>query len=320
MARQTSLFGKISGKLGAVVFSTSGGETISREYNPHVANPSTLAQVNQRAKMKLMSQLSATLAPVIAMTKDGLVSKRNKFTKINFPKAFTSDGVASISYENIQLTEGNAALPQITFGGSSGSYYLELAEAADESVSRVVYAIYKKTQEAKLQLFMSEIVETPGASGKFRLDLATLPTDNFVFYAYGMKDMNAQATANYGNLQVTTATDLAQLVASRKISMTDYQFTETRGATSNNGSPIEPVPEGKVRVYVTANGNGTVTGAGLYDVGAAVTVTATPNDPQVVFDGWKLNGSSAYVSREASYTFNPQVTTDLVAYFHVQEI
>ncbi len=57
MAKQTSLFGKISGKLGAVVFSTSGGATISREYNPHVANPNTDAQINQRARMKLMSQL-----------------------------------------------------------------------------------------------------------------------------------------------------------------------------------------------------------------------------------------------------------------------
>ena len=115
MAKQTSLFGKISGKLGAVVFSTSGGETISREYNPHVANPNTDAQINQRARMKLMSQLSACLAPVIAMQKEGLVSVRNKFVKRNFESCYSVNGQAQISYENVQLTQGNAGLPVINY-------------------------------------------------------------------------------------------------------------------------------------------------------------------------------------------------------------
>ena len=76
MGKVTSLYGKTMGKSGSVVFSTSGGFTIAREYNPHVANPISPSQVNQRARMKLMSQLSAALSPVIAMTKEGLVSKR----------------------------------------------------------------------------------------------------------------------------------------------------------------------------------------------------------------------------------------------------
>lgn len=72
MAKQTALFGKVSGKLGAVIFSSSGGETITREYNPKVSNPSTHAQVNQRARMKLMMQLSAVFAPVITFRRVGL--------------------------------------------------------------------------------------------------------------------------------------------------------------------------------------------------------------------------------------------------------
>lgn len=320
MAIQQSLFGKINGKIGGVVFSTSGGIQITREYNPNVANPNTQAQVNQRARMKLMSQLSAVMAPVITMQKMGLVSARNQFTKRNFGYSYVSEGEAQISYENIQLTQGNAALPAIVFVNDGAVRSLQLEQAADASVSRVVYIIYRKTAEGKLQYVQSFVNEYPGDDGKFnQIVPSAIANDNFVFYAYGMKDMNAKATAQYGELNVTTANDLATLVASRKISMTDFQFTQTRGATSNGGAPIEPTPAGKARVYVTANGPGTVSGAGLFDVGTNVTVVATPND-FARFDGWYLNGSNQRISTAESYTFQLNETTDLVAQFANQEI
>ena len=320
MAIQTSLFGKINGKVGGVVFSTSGGIQITREYNPNVANPNTQAQVNQRARMKLMSQLSATLAPVITMQKIGLVSARNQFTKRNFGYSYASNGEAQVSYENLQLTPGNAALPRINYGTADGRRYLELQEAADTSVSRVVWIVYRKTAEGKLQLYYSGIEETPGNNGKFRhlLPFGT-SDDNYVFYAYGMKDMNAKATAQYGNLNVTTANDLATLVASRKISMTDYQFTQTRGATSNDGAPIDPTPAGKARVYVTANGNGSVSGGGLFDIGTEVTVVATPGENSSL-NGWFKNGTETRISTAESYTFTLNETVDLVAVFQHEEV
>ena len=315
MAIQTSLFGKINGKIAGVVFSTSGGIQISREYNPNVANPNTEAQVNQRARMKLMSQLSAVMAPVIAMQKMGLVSARNQFTKRNFGYSYVSNGEAQVSYENLQLTQGNAALPRIIFGKVGGVKYLELEEIADASISRVVYIIYRKTAEGKLQFELSYINEKPGNNGKFTWELPQrFGDDNYVFYAYGMKDMSAKATAQYGDMNVTTANDLASLVASRKISMTDYQFTQTRGATSNGGDPIEPTPAGKARVYVTANGPGEVSGAGLFDIGETVTVVATP-DEDAQFDGWYKNGSNVRLSLSESYSFTLNETADLVAQF-----
>ena len=73
--------GKGTGKLGSSVFAVSGGEQIVRQYNPNVSNPNTDAQVAQRAKFKLMSQLAAVLAPGLAFKKDSLVSPRNKFIK-----------------------------------------------------------------------------------------------------------------------------------------------------------------------------------------------------------------------------------------------
>lgn len=321
MAKQTSLFGKISGKLGAVVFSTSGGETISREYNPNVANPSTTAQVNQRARLKLMSQISAALSPVVVMRKDGLVSARNQFVKRNFAYSNAVDGTAQISYENIQLTSGNASLPQLVFNNPGGqqSASLELAERADAAVSRVCYIIYKKTQEAKLQFVESHIVEDAGQDGTFKWTLLRTMNDNYVFYAYGMKDLSAKATAQYAAYNVTTANDLAQLVAVRRISSEDYQFTETRGATANNGTPIEPVPEGKVRVYATALGPGTVSGAGLVDQGSQVTLVATPNTG-AEFVKWYDNRTSRILGTTESITIVADQTIDVVAEFQIESI
>lgn len=320
MAIQQSLFGKINGKIGGVVFSSSGGIQISREYNPNVANPNTEAQVNQRARMKLMSQLSSAMAPVITMQKIGLVSPRNQFTKRNFGYSYVSDGEAQVSYENLQLTQGNAALPRIVFGGAVGGFYLELEQSADASISRLVWIVYRKTAEGKLQFYYSGIEETAGADGKFKHLLPTsMPTDNYVFYAYGMKDLSAKATAKYGDLNVTTANDLATLVATRKISMTDYQFTQTRGATSNNGAPIEPTPAGMARVYVTAAGNGTVSGAGLFEIGTQVTVVATPGENASLL-GWFKNGSNTRLSVLQSYTFTLTETVDLVATFQNEEL
>lgn len=325
MGKVTSLYGKTMGKIGSIVFSTSGGQTIAREYNPHVANPNTMAQINQRARMKLMSQLSACLAPSIIMQKEGLVSRRNKFTKRNMPACYASNGNAQISYENVQLTEGSLGLPQITaqfaVDAESGTENLiiNLASTAAINVARVVYNIYQKTDEGKLQLLYSAIATSTYSSGsQFQISVPAAPFSNkeLVIYAYGMIDTSERATANFGNLNVQNGSDLATLVASRSLSYEDYQFTQTRGATLGaNGDPITPTPAGSARVFVTALGEGgTVSGGGVFEVGTQVTVTATPA-AQYAFRAWVKNGTSQVVSTSATYTFTLNEQTDLVAQF-----
>lgn len=330
MAKQTSLFGKISGKLGAVVFSTSGGATISREYNPHVANPNTDAQINQRARMKLMSQLSACLAPVIAMQKDGLVSVRNQFVKRNFDSCYSVNGQAQISYENVQLTQGNVGLPQIKWqvANDTGtpSLYVYFTDEPSTTVSRVVWCLFRKTEEGKLEFVSSQIIETrlvPGNNNFFFGTFEGVPIDensgalaaDYVIYAYGMIDASERATAQYGNLNVNTATDIADLVTNRRISYMDYQFTQTRGTSANRGtSESTDVPAGSARVFVTALGSGTVSGGGTYELGTSVTVVATPGT-NATFIGWRNNGQQNYISRQASYTFTLNQQADLVAVF-----
>lgn len=333
MGKVTSLYGKTTGKIGSIVFSTSGGETIAREYNPHVANPNTQAQVNQRARMKLMSQLSASLSPVIAMTKEGLVSKRNKFVKRNFANSYASQGVAQISYENVQLTEGNAALPQIIgqFTTIDQDIYAMNAfiDEPAQSISRVVWCLFFKTDDGNLSLAETQIIskrEADNHASYFPVYWETVMGDqqsgankNYVIYAYAMSDTSERASAQYGNLNVSSATDLARLVANRTINFTDYLFSQTRGASWNAGeTTISAVAAGKARVFVTALGNGgSVTGGGAFDIGSEVTVVATPASGWT-FKNWLYNGTNIVASTSASYTFTLNEQTDLIAVFEAE--
>lgn len=322
MGKVTSLYGKTMGKIGSIVFSTSGGQTIAREYNPHVANPNTTAQIDQRARMKLMSQISAALAPSLAYTKTGLVSARNKFVKRNFGSSYALNGVAQCSYENLQLTEGNLGLPGIVAAAAvhEGSRYLNLMflEEPSKNISRIVWTIYSKSEEGKLNYITSVVnstrQETEGVF--FNSTIQNVPEGDLVFYAYGMIDTSESATARYGELNVVTGSDLARLVASRSISFTDYQFTQTRGATIGaNNQPVTPTTPGRVRIFATPLGEGgTVTGAGTYEVGTSVTLTATAA-AQYQFRAWLKNGTSQVLSTSNPWTFTAESQVDAIASF-----
>lgn len=319
MAKQTSLFGKVSGKLGAVVFSSSGGETLTREYNPTISNPSTYAQVNQRARMKLMSQLAAVFAPVITLKRVGLKTPRNQWIKRNFGLSSAIDGQAQISYENIQLTAGTTALPQIVYeqNAQTNAYALSLQSDSSLIVNRVVWVIFRKTADDTLQLFESHVVNDAGTDGRFSLEITL--NDNYVVYAYGMRDTNAKATAKYFNYSVTTANDLAQLIASRQIDAADFKLTKTRGTTIVSGEPVPPTPSNKVRVFVTCSNNGTTEGSGEYNIGDTVTVRAIPFS-NMEFTEWVDNVTQQHVSFNNPYTFIVYEDTDLLAYTQVPTI
>ena len=305
-----------SGKLGSMVFATVAGEQVVRQYQPNVANPSTPSQVDQRARMKLMSQLAASMAPVIVIQKDGLKSARNQFIAKNFDQSMANDGVAQITIENVQLTNGNAGLPGIvaTRDAATG-VQISLDSRADAAITRVVYILYMKTSENTLQYVQSVICETPTDDGTFPATLVYTEGD-IVLFAYGMKDLSAKASAKYANLNAQTGEDIARLISSRKINTSDYQFTMTRGATMFAGeNSIEQLGPDEFRVFLTPSGPGSVSGAGVKQRGESVTVVATPSNGSQ-FLGWKVNGSDTYVSVEASYTFEmPASTVDLIAVF-----
>lgn len=314
-------FMKGNGKLGPMVISTVGGEVIGREYNGNPSNPNTSAQVNQRAKMKLMSQVSAALAPVIVIPKDGLKSSRNLFIKENFKFATAEAGTAQISYENIQLTKGTTGIPAIKVTrGENNVLTLKLNASASAQADRIVYVVYKKSDEGQFQLIGSKVVSTSGTDGKFETTMAGAAGE-LVIWAYGMQALSSAADAKYDNYGVSDGVDIATLVADRSLSTSDFRFTQTRGTTLFKGESEGVVADDdQVMVYITAGNGGVVSGEGFsngrkaVEIGSSVTVTATANSG-FRFAGWYINGTSNQVSSVAQYTFTANAITDLVARF-----
>lgn len=313
------LLGTGSGKLGTSVFTTVKGTQIVRQHQPVVTNPSTKLQVAQRSRFKLVSQIAASMADVIAIPRMGLTSSRNLFIKKNMPAVLGDVEGAQVSYEKLQLTNGTAALPDIYAARSSGNLTLELASDVSKIVNRVIYCIFTKNSGGQLMLNTSAIVSEAGGDGIFLLELNDIPGD-LVVYAYGMKDTSASASATFGNYKVTNASDIATLVSNRSISSKDFIFTKTNGTTLYSGENQNvTVGENQVMVYLYVGANGqakvkigdgeqvTVSGGTSFrkavDKGSKI-VFDSFSDAGYIMGPWKNNSDGSTVSESKVYTVN----------------
>lgn len=313
------ILGTGRGKLGTSVFTTVKGVQIVRQHQPIVNNPSTNLQVAQRSRFKLISQLAASMANVIAIPRIGLTSSRNLFIKKNMPVVLGDVEGAQVSYENLQLTNGTTALPAIVATRSESNLTLKLASNASGIVNRVIYCIFKKSSENQLMLNNSAIVSDAGEDGSFKLQITDIAGD-LAIYAYGMKDTSASASATFGNYKVTNASDVATLVSNRSISSKDFVFTKTRGTTLFSGENENvTVGENQVMVYLYVGENGQAS----VKIGEENKVTvlggksfrkAVDKGSKIVFDAfsengymigaWKNNSDGSTVSSSKLYTVN----------------
>lgn len=313
------LLGTGSGKLGTSVFTTVKGTQIVRQHQPVVTNPSTKLQVAQRSRFKLVSQIAASMADVIAIPRIGLTSSRNLFIKKNMPAVIGDAGGARVSYEKLQLTNGTAALPAIVATRSVRGLILRLASNASAMVNRVIYCIFTKDSLGQLMLNNSAIVSDAGNNGSFELQLTEIDGD-LAIYAYGMKDTSASASATFGNYKVTNASDVATLVSNRSISSKDFIFTKTNGTTLYSGEETNvTVGENQVMVhlYVGANGQAkvkigegnqeTVLGGTSFrkavDKGSKIVFNAF-SEPNYISADWVDNSDGSSLSSSTVYTVN----------------
>lgn len=306
----------MKGKIGNIVVVSTGGEVIGREYNPNVTNPNTGAQQNTRAKFKLASQLSAELASVIAIKKEGNVSARNLFVKQNFGAIRYSQGVADINLNIVQLTKSLRSFAGFNADRSSGTAIaVELNADSAAQLSRVVYIGYKKLADGTLQLFDSKVCSTPGADGLFA-DVLRYDASAVVLYAYGIKDLEAGVTSKFGNLNAPTAEDVAQLLVSNTENMAAVQLTKTAGLTMAVGEDTGDSDDVEhITVSIVTSGNGSATGGGRFDVGQQVTLRATP-DAEASFEGWHVgNASGERISTANPYTFTAEQNITICAKF-----
>lgn len=311
-----SVLGKMTGKVGNIVLTSVGGKVVGREYNPNVANPNTQPQQNTRSKFKLASQLSASLAPVIAIKKEGNVSARNLFVKENFPAIRYSQGVADINLNVVQLTKSQRSFIGFNADRSSGSAIaVELNADSAAALSRVVYIGYKKAADGSLLFFDSKVCSTAGADGKFK-DVLNYTADAVVLYAYGMKDLEAGITTKFGNMSAPSAEDVAQLLVSNSDNMSGVQLTKTAGLTMAAGENTGDSDDVEhLTVSLVISGNGSAVGGGRFEAGQKATLRATP-DAEATFVAWKANNASGQVLSTANpYSFEVEQNMTICAVF-----
>lgn len=246
MAKIYGLFGAMTGKLADTVMSVRNGEQLARKYQPVVYNPSTPAQVAQRAKLKLMSQMSAVMAPYIAIPRVGSVSSRNLFTKLNFPATTYSDNTADITLANVKLTKSVVALPNISATRAGEELNLGLS-TSEVDVNRVVYVAFVKTN-GELRAAGSVVATekgTPSTPWIATLNIAS--RDECVVYAYGVRDNTEAARVRFGEMQAVTAETVAKLIVTRTLLESDVTLTDTVAQTfaAVQGRDIDPEPETK---------------------------------------------------------------------------
>lgn len=302
--KQISPLSKGSGKLGATVFAVNSGVQIAREYQPKVANPNTEAQQDTRARFKLMSQLSAVMAPVIAIKKDGLKTARNQFQSINFDIVEYENENASINLNLVQLTKSNRSFAGFSANRTNGSgISVELLASMAATADRVVYIAYEKQVDGTLSLIGSKVCSVAGADGKFA---DTLPYSNkaVVLYAYAIKDTDESVTAKFGNLIAPSAEKVAKLLVSSSENMNAVNLSKTAGLTMNEGTNTadsNTAMAEMVTISLASSDLATLTGAGTYPKGSTVTLQATNIDSDWSFNGWSKDGQT--VSTQNPYTF-----------------
>lgn len=241
MAKIYGLFGAMTGKLADSVMAVRNGEQLVRKYQPVVSNPSTAGQIESRAKMKLMSQLSAVLAPTIAIPRMGTRSPRNMFVKKNYSLTSYTNNEANITLESVQLTDSAVGFPDVARIRETEAIRAYISGGQTlENIDEVVYVALSKGTDGKLRLLGTAVATSVGTGYPWAVELP-LTDEEVVIYAYGVRINSESARAKFGNLEAVTAETVAKLVVSRSVSSADVTLTETRAITLAAANPSQSV-------------------------------------------------------------------------------
>ena len=230
MAILYGMSGKATGKKGDAVYTVRNGVQIVRQYNPIIKNPSTAGQVESRAKLKLMAQVGAILAPVIAMRSEGTKSFRNVFAKVNYPLLSYTSETAKIDLTGIQLTKSARFIENISISRSQTEEILvELDASVFGQFDRVIYSLL--TIEANGEINLAETAQVEVTS------LNAVAAHTFsdhaqacVVLAYGVAATSERARGIFETLNAAPATAIASLVSERTVSTSDLVMSKTVGA------------------------------------------------------------------------------------------
>lgn len=219
-----------TGKFAGAAFQQSPGNgTILREVVKPI-NPSTEAQVEQRAKFKLMSQVASAFKPVIAMKREGNITPRNMFVKINSPLlSFDSVGKqARINLDELQLTKSAQAVGlQIAYDEDNHNAVATLS-AEMPILYGAVFLYVTPTDDGcgvTIKNIVRETVKEAAASISHTFENASF---DHLILAYGITQDTAGLEVKYGNFEHVDAKTflrvLSNLAESSSLTKTAGQY------------------------------------------------------------------------------------------------
>lgn len=208
--------------MGASVWAVRNGVQIVREYNDKVTNPNTPAQVGQRAKFKLLTQLAAVVAGdgmFFRNTKPG-ESMRNAFMRDNMSAvtlAPTGD-VALLNVGEVVLTDGHTTAPSATFNRATGTLSVDLSDAAMSDIMGIGYAVITLPEVGRVIGYSARAEKAEGETAitaKIVAGPSLMKKTNVLIWGYRFAD--AAARAKYETIAATETADVVSLEFNRML-------------------------------------------------------------------------------------------------------
>lgn len=242
------IFGTGTGKIGSSVFIVRKGQQIVRTHQPVVLNPKSAAQIAQRAKMKLASQMSAIFADQIRPW--GQVAINGKSARNMFVKALFDDGAmgfsedkASCAIEKLRLT-GSSIDGLVVVGSSFSVTGLSLSFTArplddfveDSSFHTVVVHNGDKGPEI---LGYSDTPVSSELNTTITVNCTRAPVTGDWVFVYVVKVNRKALPTAYRNIYSSGGvTALLDVVEGESISALRYSTTYVRQMALSSGSKV----------------------------------------------------------------------------------
>lgn len=213
-----------TGRVGASVFRINRGVTVESQYQPNVANPSTPPQVEQRAKMKLASQVAAALAnEVKPFGRDKMASSRNLFIRDLFNREAISYSNSTATLDTAQVRLTTSRLDMITglsvTGIQDGASVV--GRVTPDYVGRVmgIRIVALKAHEvpgSDPDIIVSNNMTVVPVDGAFSATLTFRRQEAATVLAYAYIPENEAAVLRYENIMAGTGDAVVSLETVRK--------------------------------------------------------------------------------------------------------
>lgn len=252
MAKMYGLNGRISGKIGNTVFRVRAGEQIATQYNPIVNNPNTKGQQDTRTAFKLMSVITAVLAPEIVMKRVGGSLPRNRFAKVNWPLIEVDDVdqnvEASLLVADLQLTDGQLSMSQIKVSIDNTDINVSLVAGQEQTFDAVRWVAIEvpitgrvgtlgvTNRPARIRATKTTLNATPGDASDFAdtLPVAYDPSEvGIVVLAYGIVNRETART-RYDNATADGGAGIITLSSGQSTAKSGFIYSTTVGILVGN--------------------------------------------------------------------------------------